>query len=988
MKNYELIETRRIEELSTDACIYRHKKSGARIFTMKNQDDNKVFSIAFRTPAEDSTGIAHITEHSVLCGSKKFPLKDPFVELAKGSLNTFLNAMTYPDKTVYPVASRNEKDFDNLMDVYLDAVFHPNSVKDPRILAQEGWHYELMNEEDALRYNGVVYNEMKGVFSSPESVLERYIMQALFPDTCYSNESGGDPAVIPELTFDKFQAFHARYYHPSNAYIILYGDMSMEKKLAWLDEAYLSEYDAIQPDSEIRLQPAFTKLHKEEISYSVGAQESLKKNTYLSWNVVVDALDNKRNLAMDILDYVLLSAPGAPLKQALIEAGIGEDIFGGFEDGIRQPYFSVNAKGADAKDQKRFLSVIETTLRRLVKEGLDQPSILAAINHDEFQYREADYGRSPKGLVYALTAMDTWLYDRKPWEYLFCMQCYQELREDAQHGYFEKLISELLLDNPHAALVICKPERGLTEKREQALAKKLADVKAGMSQVERNACIAETKALKQYQEEPTSEENLRKLPLLSISDIGKQAECFAWKEKYIEHTLFLETARVTRGVMYLRLNFNTQCLTEEELPYAGFLKTVLAYMDTKQHSFQDLSSDILLHTGGLSFDMNAYPDLRAYNHYTGIFSVETKLLYKDLTYVLSLMREILHTTKYEDTKRMAEILNEARSRERMKIEGAGHSYAVNRASAYFSGTARYQDLVGGVSYYRFICHIADAFRTEPKTLAAKLWEISDKLFRFENMFVSVTAEPEGIEALEQCYPAWKTQYLQDFREKELLREVLDTNYTAGAPETTDEAQPQLLLEGNRNEGFRTPSQVNYVARAGWYDPTRLPYTGALRVLKVILNYDYLWIHLRVKGGAYGCMAGFGRSGEGYLCSYRDPHLKETLDCYDALPDYLRHFTASPRDMTKYIIGAISELDTPRTNANVAALSVSAFLSHVSNEMLQQERDEVLQTTVEDIRALAAYAEALLATGASCTIGNAGKIDAHQELFLTTEELFQ
>ncbi len=988
MKNYELIETRRIEELSTDACIYRHKKSGARIFTMKNQDDNKVFSIAFRTPAEDSTGVAHITEHSVLCGSKKFPLKDPFVELAKGSLNTFLNAMTYPDKTVYPVASRNEKDFDNLMDVYLDAVFHPNSVKDPRILAQEGWHYELMDEEDALRYNGVVYNEMKGVFSSPESVLERYIMQALFPDTCYGNESGGDPAVIPELTFDKFQAFHARYYHPSNAYIILYGDMDMEKKLRWLDEAYLSEYDAIQPDSEIRLQPAFTKLHKEEISYSVGAQESLEKNTYLSWNVVVDALDNKRNLAMDILDYVLLSAPGAPLKQALIEAGIGEDIFGGFEDGIRQPYFSVNAKGADAKDQKRFLSVIETTLRRLVKEGLDQASILAAIHHDEFQYREADYGRSPKGLVYALTAMDTWLYDRKPWEYLFCMQCYQELREDAKHGYFEKLISELLLDNPHAALVICKPERGLTEKREQALAKKLADVKAGMSQAERNACIAETKALKQYQEEPTSEENLRKLPLLSISDIGTQAERFAWKEKHLKDTLFLETTRETRGVLYLRLNFNTQCLTEEELPYAGFLKTVLAYMDTKQHSFQDLSSDILLHTGGLSFDMNAYPDLRAYNHYTGIFSVETKLLYQDLTYVLSLLREILHTTKYEDTKRMAEILNEARSRERMKIEGAGHSYAVNRASTGFSGTARYQDLVGGISYYRFICRIADAFRKEPKALAAKLWEISDKLFRLENMFVSVTAEPEGIAALEQAYPAWEAQYLQDFREKELLREVLDTSYTAGAQKTTEDAKPQLLLEGSRNEGFRTPSQVNYVARAGWYDPTKLPYTGALRVLKVILNYDYLWIHLRVKGGAYGCMAGFGRSGEGYFCSYRDPHLKETLDCYDALPDYLRHFAASPRDMTKYIIGAISELDTPRTNANVAALSVSAFLSHVSNDMLQKERDEVLRTTVDDIRALAAYAEALLATGAGCTIGNATEIDAHQDLFLTTEELFQ
>ena len=988
MRNYKLIETKRIEELSTDACIYRHNKSGARIFTMHNEDDNKVFSIAFRTPASDSTGVAHITEHSVLCGSDKFPLKDPFVELAKGSLNTFLNAMTYPDKTVYPVASRNDKDFEHLMDVYLDAVFHPHSVRDPRILQQEGWHYELMDEEDALRYNGVVYNEMKGVFSNPESVLERYIMQSLFPDTCYGHESGGDPDHIPELSFEQFRAFHARFYHPSNAYIILYGDMNMEEKLAWLDEHYLSEYTAIRPDSDIALQPAFTSLHEEEICYSVGPQEPLKKNSYLSWNVVTDALDNKRNMALDVLDYVLLSSPGAPLKQALLDAGIGEDIFGGFEDGIRQPYFSVTAKGADAKDKQRFLSVIEATLRRLVKEGLDQQAILAAINQDEFQYREADYGRSPKGLVYSLTALDTWLYGGKPWEHLLCEQCYQELRQDAAKGYFEKLISEMLLDNPHASLVVCRPERGRTEQREQALAQKLAEKKAAMTAEELSACVETTRALKKYQEEPTSEENLRKLPLLSIDDIGKKADEIQWEEQYLADSLLLMTTRNTRGVMYLRLNFNTSCLTEEELPYAGFLKTVLGYMDTAHHSFQDLSSDILLHTGGISFDMNAYPDIRAYNHYTGIFSVETKLLYAHLSHGLSLISEILQSTKFEDAKRMSEILNEARSRERMRIEGAGHSYAVNRASSYFSGTGRYQDLAGGISYYRFVNQISDAFRTEPEALAYKLWEVADKLFRTENMFVSITAEPQGQEAFRKVYSDWKERYLQALREKELLREVLDAAYTAGDLSRSDAEKPQLLLEGNRNEGFRTPSQVNYVARAGRYDTSKLPYTGALRVLKVILNYEYLWIHLRVKGGAYGCMAGFGRSGEGYLCSYRDPHLKATLDTYAGLPDYIRSFTATERDMTKYIIGAISELDTPRTHANAAALSVSAYLSHVTNEMLQRERDEVLQTTEQDIRALADYAEAILSVGAACTIGSGAEIDAHKELFQTTEELYK
>ncbi len=985
MRNYKLIETKRIKELATDACIYRHVRSGARIFTMHNADDNKVFSIAFRTPASDSTGVAHITEHSVLCGSDKFPLKDPFVELAKGSLNTFLNAMTYPDKTVYPVASRNDKDFEHLMDVYLDAVFHPNSVRDPRILQQEGWHYEMMDAEDALRYNGVVYNEMKGVFSNPESVLERYIMQSLFPDTCYGHESGGDPDHIPELSFEQFRAFHARFYHPSNAYIILYGDMDMEKKLAWLDEQYLSKYSAIRPNSDIALQPAFSALHEEEIRYSVGPKEPLEGNSYLSWNVVTDALDNKRNMALDVLDYVLLSSPGAPLKQALLDAGIGEDIFGGFEDGIRQPYFSVTAKGADPEDRERFLTVIDETLRRLVKEGLDQQAILAAINQDEFQYREADYGRSPKGLVYSLTALDTWLYDRKPWEHLFCEQCYRELRKDASKGYFEKLISEFLLDNPHASLVVCRPERGLTEKREQTLARKLAEKKAAMTEEERNACVRNTRALKAYQEEPTSEENLRKLPLLNISDIGTKADEIQWTEERLSDSLLLTTTRDTRGVMYLRLNFNTSCLTEEELPYAGFLKTVLAYMDTEHHSFQDLSSDILLHTGGISFDMNAYPDIRNYNHYTGIFSVETKLLYPNLAHGLGLIREILQSTKFEDQKRMSEILNEARSRERMRIEGAGHSYAVNRASSYFSGTGRYQDLTGGISYYRFVNRISEDFRTEPKALACRLWEVADKLFRTENMFVSITSEAAGQEAFRKIYPEWQESYLQALREKELLREVLDAGYTAGAPDSSDDLKPQLLLEGNRNEGFRTPSQVNYVARAGRFSQ---PYTGALRVLKVILNYEYLWLNLRVKGGAYGCMAGFGRSGEGYLCSYRDPHLKETLNVYAGLPEYIRSFTTTRRDMTKYIIGAISELDTPRTHANAAALSVSAYLSHVDSAMLQRERDQVLQTTEADIRALAPYVEALLSTGAACTIGSGSEIDAHPELFGTREELYK
>ena len=971
MEKYEVKDSRRIEELGTDAVLYRHRKSGARVLTMKNEDPNRVFCIAFRTPAADSTGVAHITEHSVLCGSKRFPLKDPFVELVKGSLNTFLNAMTYPDKTVYPIASTNEKDFENLMNVYMDAVLYPNCIRDERTFLQEGWHYELTEEQGPLTLNGVVYNEMKGAFSNPESVLERYTMHALFPDTTYGNESGGDPEEIPNLSYEAFCAFHQRYYHPSNSYIILYGDLDMEEKLAWLDREYLQDFDSIDPDSEIQVQKPFRKPKREEISFAVGDNEPLRKNTYLSCSMVLgDRLSAKEGMAFSVLDYALLSAPGAPLKQAILEAGIGDDVYGGFEEGIRQPYFSIVAKGADKKDEKKFRQLIHDTLLRLSEEGLDRRTLLSAINHDEFQYREADYGRTPKGLVYALTALDSWLYDGEPWENLLCEAIYRELREELDKGYFESLIRRSLLDNPHAAMVVVKPARGLTEKKAQALADRLSGILGAMSSAEKRAMIEKTAALKAYQDEPSTEAQLQTLPLLALEDIDKKAPGYHFTEgeKCGVRTLYTELS--SRGILYLRLNFNTACLTEEEIPYAGLLKTVLAYMDTEKHSFQDLSSEIYLETGGINFDMTAYPDLEKYNHYTGVFSVDLKLLYTQIPTGLSLLTEILKTTRFGDVKRMTEILNEARSRERMRIEGAAHTYAINRGTSYFSGTGRYQDLCGGISYYRFVEQQAQAYGAAPEQLTERLTAVAEKLFRLDNLLLSAGAEAEGFRALETALPTWTEAFgAYPVREQDC----------AGA---------QLLLSGNRNEGFRTPSQVNYVARVGRFDTEKLPYTGALKVLKKILCYEYLWQRLRVKGGAYGCMAGFGRSGEGYFCSYRDPHLKETMAVYEALPAYLREFRVSDRDMTKYIIGAISELDTPKTCCTQSLLSLSAYYSHVTNAVLQRERDEVLSTDVAAIRKLADYVEAVLQSGANCTIGGSSAVEEAAELFGTTEALFK
>ena len=456
---YEVKDRRFIEEMNSEGMVLEHKKSGARLFLMSNEDDNKVFSIGFRTPPADSTGLPHILEHSVLEGSEKFPVKDPFVELVKGSLNTFLNAMTYPDKTVYPVASCNDKDFQNLMDVYLDGVFHPSIYKEPKIFKQEGWHYELPSEDAPLTVNGVVYNEMKGAFSSPESVLERFTSAVLFPDTTYSNESGGDPAVIPNLSYEQFIQFHKDYYHPANSYIYLYGDMDMEEKLLWLDKEYLSAYDKkdFTLDSAIAFQKPFAGPVERETTYSVTANEGTEDNTYLSLNTVVGTdIDPVLYVAFQILDYTLISAPGAPLKQALIDAHIGQDIMGGYENGILQPYFSVVAKNANKEQKGEFLSVVKGTLRKLADQGIDKKSLLAGLNYYEFRYREADYGSAPKGLMYGLWSMDSWLYDADPMLHLQYQKTFDYLKKAAQEGYFEQLIKDYLLDNPHEAVVISK----------------------------------------------------------------------------------------------------------------------------------------------------------------------------------------------------------------------------------------------------------------------------------------------------------------------------------------------------------------------------------------------------------------------------------------------------------------------------------------------------------------------------------------------------
>lgn len=963
---YELLQKEQMPELNSVGYLLRHKKTGAKVALIANDDENKVFNIGFRTPPSDSTGVPHIMEHSVLCGSRDFPVKDPFVELVKGSLNTFLNAMTYPDKTVYPVASCNNQDFQNLMHVYLDAVFHPNIYKEEKIFRQEGWHYELEETDGPVIYNGVVYNEMKGAFSSPEDMLDREIMTTLYPDTPYFYESGGDPKHIPELTYEAFLAFHQKFYHPSNCYIYLYGNMDMAEKLLWIDEHYLSHYDYLEVDSAIRMQKPFERPVERTVDYPISAEESPENQAYLSYNAVVGtSLDAELYLAFQVLEYALLSAPGAPLKQALLDAGIGKDILSSYENGIAQPYFSVIAKGAQVDQKDAFLEVVRSTLTGIVKNGFDRKALQAGLNYYEFRYREADFGNYPKGLMYGLQMFDSWLYDEsQPFLHLIALHNFAKLKSRIDSGYFEGLVKTYLLDNPHAAVLILRPVPGLEAREQERVADLLASYKETLSAEEIRQMVKDTRALKDYQDEPSPQEDLEKIPMLTREDIRKEAAPIVNEELTVDGTTLLHQNIFTGGISYIRLLFDAGQLPEDLLPYLGILKQVLGYMDTENYSYGELFNEINCHTGGITPGVNLYGNMREPEKFRLMFEIRARVLSDKTDFVFAMMREILKRTKLTDTKRLYEIIAQVKSRLQMYLTSSGHSAAAVRAMSKFSESARINDRMNGVAFYGLVEDLEQHFEERKEELIRKLTMVMTYVLRPENLIVSCTSKEEGLEAVKKEIPALK---------KALHMEPL--------PERSGEEE--ILEPGAGKEGIRTPSAVQYVARAGHIRH----YTGAYRILKVILSYDYLWIQVRVKGGAYGCMSGFGVYGDSYLVSYRDPNLSQTNEVFEKTAEYVEQFDASERDMTKYIIGTISEMDTPLTPSAEGNRSMTAWLTHTTEQDFQKIRDEVLKASPEDIRALAEGIRELLADGSLCVIGNESKIEKEKELFDATFSLF-
>ena len=963
-ESYDLIGKTGLGDIHSVGYVLKHRKSGAKICLIENDDENKVFYVGFRTPPLDSTGAPHICEHSVLCGSRKYPVKDPFVELVKGSLNTFLNAMTYPDKTVYPVASCNDTDFQNLMDVYMDAVFYPNIYEHEEIFRQEGWHYEMEDKDSPLTLNGVVYNEMKGAFSSPEDVLSREILNSLYPHNAYRHESGGDPKVIPELSYEDFKDFHRRYYHPVNSYIYLYGNMDMNEKLDYLDREYLSKFDAIELDSHIEREPAFKEPVEITKSYSISQEDEEENQTYLSINYsVADVLNPELYQAFDILDYALLNASGAPLQKALIDAGIGVDIIGGYDSGVYQPMFSIIAKGANTEDKGRFLSIVRGTLEEQVKNGIDKKALLAAINSAQFKFREADFGSYPKGLIYGLNLLDSWLYDdSQPFMHLQAIEVLNDLKKKVDSNYFEELVQKYLLDNPHSSVLVLEPKKGLTGIEEKKLEEKLAAYKATLSDKEIEDIVAFTKHLKEYQDEPSSPEELEKIPMLKRSDLKREVRPL-YNNEYIFHDVHLVHHDIyTNGIHYLTLGFDATKVLEKDLGDLALFTKMLGFVDNEKYDYASFANEVNLVAGGLTDNLKVYP--KADGGYRFICEVQLRYIYENAAEAVDLMKQMLFHSKFDDKKRMFEILQQEKAQQLVRINNSGNAAAALRASSYFSEAAKITDDISGISYYEYLKDFEENFDERIDAFIDKTYDLKKLLFRKENLVVSTTGDNQALALAKLEIPG----ILDELSQKEIPNQTLEVHCT------------------NKNEGFKTAAMIQYVGRAGNFKNSGFEYSGAMKILRVILSYDYFWINIRVKGGAYGCGSNFTRSGNMTFSSYRDPNLSATNEIFEKTDEYVKSFDVDERDMTKYIIGTISGMDTPLTPFQNGMRSFTAYMTGMNVQRLQDERDEVIDATPEDIRALAAPLRAALNQGYICVVGNENAIDEAADMFAKTEKL--
>lgn len=954
---FKLIEEKEIKEIQSTARIFIHEKTQAKLLHLENTDDNKVFSIGFRTPPSDSTGVPHIIEHCVLSGSKKYTTKEPFMDMVKGSLQTFLNAMTFSDKTLYPVASRNEKDFLNLMDVYLDAVFYPKIYEIPEIFMQEGWHHEIFDKEEKIRYKGVVYNEMQGAYSSPERILGENIGKSLYPDTCYQYSSGGNPDIIPKLSYEAFLDFHRKFYHPSNSYIYLYGNGNIEKQLKHIDENYLYNFDKAEIHSTIGIQKPFSSKNEIVDYYPISNEENDENRSYLSLNFVLgENTDPEIYLMTSILSQLLVESEAAPLKKALLDEGIGEDVFPITSGGL-QPSFGIVAKNTSINKKEQFEKVIFETLNNLVKNGIDRKLIEACINIVEYDLREASKFPT-KGIVYNMVSLDSWLYDGDPLVHLQFDKTLNKLKSNMDTCYFENFIKEKIIGNPHSSLVIIEPKKGLGEEKHRIIEEKLNEYKKSLSPEEIKELIEENNKLKDMQISDDSEEAKATIPKLSITDVEPKALVIPQEIIKEDKLTILSHNIFTSKIAYVDFYFDISMLDEELIPYINLLIGLLGKIDTKKRSYSQLSNEIYIHTGGIDFDVTCYNQKDSDTLYHPKLIVKGKAIGNNIVKLMELISELITQSKIENKKRIKELFQQMKSRIEMTIFDIGHTVAAGRVSSYFSPSKKYLERLRGLDFYWFLSNLLENFDNNSEEILSNLNKVYNTVFNINNLIISFTGDKD------------------DFS-------IVKTNLNTVINElNTQEFEPiqYKFTEEKLNEGILSSANVQYVSKGYNFRKLGFNYDGSMRVLSTILSRDYLHNKIRAQGGAYGAGILLDRTGHIVTFSYRDPNLGRTVQVYDEMTDYINSLNIDEEELTTYIIGTISQLD-PATNPHMKGqIATNRYIAKISQEDVQKTRNEVLATKLEDIKAFIPLIDKAMKEDYLCVLGNENMIKENKKLF--------
>lgn len=942
---FKLISIESIEDINSTMYQYEHIKSGGKVVYLANDDTNCCFAIGFRTLPEDSTGVCHIIEHSLLCGSKKYPLKEPFVNLLKTSLATFLNAFTAYDWTMYPFASQTPKDFDNILSIYLDAVFNPLCMVDPKPFLQEGWHYELLHEDDELSYKGVVYNEMKGAMSSVDEVLVQATLQAMYKDTFYRHNSGGDPDVIPSLTYEAYKDFYHRHYTPQNAMTYFYGKLDIEEKLKFLDKEYFSKFE--RNDKEIVIVPQTPLINTDfEMDYSIGENEELKDNTYMSLCYGLDHYENYEEfLAMNILCEALLSKNDSPLKKALLDASLGQDVECRVDDDNIIPALHIYLQKTNASNKKAFKETFENEVRKLVENGIDKELLLATINYMEFKEKEMDTGRMPKGLIFAMTMMGSFNYNGDLSSHLHFSKHFAKFKQELNNNYFENLLEKYILNSNHHVLVKLNPSKTLASEKAIKEKQELKELKASMSDKQIKDLLNQTKELLAYQNKVDTKEELKTLPSLKIKDIPSTINYLSSKKIRVNGMNGFVHKLNTNSIAYLRMYFDLNTIQFEDLPYVLILKNLLTNVPTKSYSVSKLNNLIKTYLGDMSFGINIFNDKDG--DYKAYFKASISSLNENVSYIPSLLNEVLLHSKFNKNE-VKQVITQLANSIKQSIIGNGMAIAMQMsASSYSRTSAIITNTTTGPKVYNFLNGLLDNYNHS--VVNKKLKEVALKLFNKLNMTYSMSGDENTLSLLKQV-----------IKEIKLPRKKYDKVLDVALADVSSSA---LII----------PSGVSYNSLSSSLNIIDKKYNGSAIVLAQIVNYDYLWAEVRVKGGAYGCSLRMDQAGNVSFGSYRDPNVSNTYKVFENIVSYLNNFNVDKQQFTSYVIGAMSSFDMPSSTPSFIDSWDVMYLSGFDKKDKQNLKKQILKTSLNDVKEYAVTFEKLLSNCNKYTIGNNDKI---------------